>query len=172
MNYFGGIGMPVMADAIEVLRAARQSMKLFNALLHPVGEKHQLSNNELLVLGCLAADPQMNTSRDLADLLCWNKSRVSKSVDVLMRRGLVQGRQDPHDRRCIRLQGTPQAMDIVCEVWEVHQKLRARCLEGIPPDQQKIARQVAMQMLANARRLAGDLPQGGQEGGPCGQHER
>jgi DNA-binding MarR family transcriptional regulator len=61
-------------------------------------------------LGLIARAPM--TGRDLAAALQLSKQSASQLIDSLVTHGYAERREDPDDRRCVRLLPTPRGLDV------------------------------------------------------------
>ena len=61
-------------------------------------------------LGMVARAPM--TGRDLAAALGLSKQSASQLIDGLVMRAYAERREDPDDRRCLRLLPTPRGLDV------------------------------------------------------------
>ena len=123
--------------------------------LRPVEQAHGLTRNEIDVLLFLANNPGYDTARDIVELRALTKSHVCKSVDSLVRRGFLAGRQDGRDRRCVRLSILPAAGGAVGEARQAQQHFFQMLYRGIPPQECR-----AMERMLE--RLADNLKEGGE----------
>lgn len=83
---------------------------------------HDLKKVELQIISYLSmATDEDNTSSDIVRNLHMNKAMVSKTLDTLNKRGLVEFRTDAKDRRYVHYFTTDQAqpiLDSLSEAWE------------------------------------------------------
>lgn len=82
-----------------------------SAEFHAVVRKHGLSVNDWRILACLRdRDGQMATR--LARLALLEQSRLTRIVDQMAERGLVERRSDADDRRRVRVYLTTQGAEL------------------------------------------------------------
>jgi len=91
--------------------------------------------------------PQRMTA--LATLTLRDRTTVTRMIDRLARKGLVERRAQPGDRRAVTIAPTAQAQALQAPVMEVISPLIARAMEGIAPDDQARALDVLRRMSAN-----------------------
>jgi DNA-binding MarR family transcriptional regulator len=85
------------------------------------------------VLACLSdVDGLMVT--DLARLVLYQQSRLTKTVDGMERAGLVERRSDPSDRRRTRVFVTKKGLRVVAPLIEAAKTHEASVLSGLPAD--------------------------------------
>lgn len=102
-----------MRNITTVLLAARQLKHLYDRLLAEAPGAGDFTRNELDVLLFLANHPGLDTARDISELRGLTKSHVCKSVESLVERGFLAGRQDRQDRRLVHLSLLPPAQPVV-----------------------------------------------------------
>lgn len=91
----------------------------------------------------------------LAHELAVTPSTASRLCDRLVRKRLVRRREDPRDRRAVRLALTPEGRALVDAVTERRRTEIADLLEGIPHESQRSMVQ-ALRQLGEA---AGEVPE-------------
>lgn len=79
-------------------RAARRLARRFDRAFQPVG----LTNQQFSMMMALNA-PERPTIGGLADFLAMDRTTVTAAVRALERRGLVEARSDPADKRIRRI---------------------------------------------------------------------
>jgi DNA-binding MarR family transcriptional regulator len=75
-----------------------------------------LSMTQLKLLHVLVECQTEVSVKELAESLSMSLPNASRTVDGLLQRGLVERREDEHDRRVKRLQATDQARDLIDRV--------------------------------------------------------
>jgi DNA-binding MarR family transcriptional regulator len=107
------------ADAwIGLLETQRKLTRALEALLE---QRHGIGLSELEVLGRLAAaDDRVMRVSALAEATGLSVSRVSRVIDALERRDLVQRRACPGDGRAINAQLTPAGLELARAAQEAH----------------------------------------------------
>ena len=90
-----------------------RAQKGYGRLLEPICRKWELTRNELDVLLFLANNPGYDRAVDIVIHRGLSKSHVSLSVSNLEKRGLLQRREDPEDRRTVHLSLIGSAPEIV-----------------------------------------------------------
>lgn len=89
-----------------------------------------LSKPEADVLLFLFNNPQRNAARDVAACRGFSKTYVSKALEQLTARGLVQATSDPRDRRVQLLRLTPEAEPQARQLREAQTAFFRRMLRG------------------------------------------
>ena len=75
----------------------------------------RITNANRWVIGFLAEHEQRGKDvyqRDLEETFCVTRSTVSKVLDLMVQKGLVERQAVPHDARLKKLKLTPKALDL------------------------------------------------------------
>ena len=136
---------------LAVLRAARALRHAFNVRLRQIG----LSTTEASMISFLAEHGSLS-QRELAELLQITPAPCGVAIDGLVKRGLVERRADPADRRVWRIVLTEAAVPVVQDFERVDAELRADLRAGLArADRRQLARLLAV-LERNAMIAAGD----------------
>ena len=88
------------SDSLAVINACYTLTDQYRAILQELGKKHQLTENEMLVLVHLASNPTACTQKKLqATNLHLSVSSICRTVESLRRKGYLTTRIDEADRR-------------------------------------------------------------------------
>lgn len=150
--------LPDMEESLDqVMMRVRRSVRL---ALRQAGAQEGLSQNEIEVLLLLYVG-RWDTARDISRARGLPRSLVSKSVDQLLKRGYIETRQDPQDRRVARLRLLPPAQAAVERLNQAKGVFFSRLCQGITPEEAAAFRSLVDKMMQN---LDGLLPEGEPEG--------
>lgn len=150
--------LPDMEESLaQVMMRVRRSVRL---ALRQAGAQEGLSQNEIEVLLLLYVG-RWDTARDISRARGLPRSLVSKSVDQLLKRGYIETRQDPQDRRVARLRLLPPAQAAVEHLNQAKGVFFSRLCQGITPEEAAAFRSLVDKMMQN---LDGLLPEGEPEG--------
>ena len=144
--------LPDMEESLaQVMMRVRRSVRL---ALRQAGAQEGLSQNEIEVLLLLYVG-RWDTARDISRARGLPRSLVSKSVDQLLKRGYIETRQDPQDRRVARLRLLPPAQAAVERLNQAKGVFFSRLCQGITPEEAAAFRSLVDKMMQN---LDGLLP--------------
>ena len=150
--------LPDMEESLaQVMMRVRRSVRM---ALRQAGAQEGLSQNEIEVLLLLYVG-RWDTARDISRARGLPRSLVSKSVDQLLKRGYIETRQDPQDRRVARLRLLPPAQAAVERLNQAKGVFFSRLCQGITPEEAAAFRSLVDKMMQN---LDGLLPEGEPEG--------
>lgn len=131
-----------MTSAMVLIR------KKFRSCIRESIQGCDLSQNELEVLLYLSTHPE-NTAKDLSSCRGVSRSLVSKSVDMLMKRGYIRVEQDQQDRRKIRLFLEPKADGLVQKMQTAKQNFIRQVFEGISSQEMAGLTVILQKMMDN-----------------------
>lgn len=92
------------------------------------------SPNEISILLFLANNPSIDTNGQLCTCLGVSKALVCRSVDALLRKGMIITVLDEHDKRVQHLKLTDCALPVVEQVKEIKCRIDREILQGIPQE--------------------------------------
>lgn len=97
--------------------------------------QEKFSPNEMSVLILLSNNKTINTASHLKVILGVSKGLVSRSVEALAEKGLVDCRQDERDRRIQRIYLTERAQPLVVRMKSEIEKINEAFLDGISQEE-------------------------------------
>ena len=123
--------------------------KAYDRALEPVYESWGLSRNELDTLLFLGNNPGLDRAADIVKFRGLAKSHVSLAVTTLERRGLLERREDPGDRRNVRLKLTEVGVQAAREGKLAQKAFFSRAFEGLSQEDFDRWRAIAGRVLGN-----------------------
>ncbi len=114
-----------------IYRTAMRLRQEFGARLRPV----DLTPEQFAVLACLWEDDGL-PQRALAERLCKDKPNVTRILDRLQEKGLIERAPDPQDRRAYRVRLTAPGRAIQEPVVDIASALRRQAYRGLSPSEQ------------------------------------
>lgn len=131
-----------------------KSSKLYNHCFDEIQREYGLTANERDVLLFLYNNQGCNTAADIVKYRSISKSLVSKSVESLTGRGLLQSRQGTGDRRQTHLHITPEAREIATELAQAQRQFFEMLGEDIAEEEWNAFRAVIKKIKDNADRYS------------------
>jgi DNA-binding MarR family transcriptional regulator len=104
------------ALAEGLLNLWRQILTGSTRTLYAMLAEADLSMTQLKMLHVLVECEQRGSVKDLAETLSMSLPNASRTIDGLLQRGLVERREDEHDRRVKRVGATPAAHELIDRV--------------------------------------------------------
>lgn len=127
----------------------RRVIRLYDTMLKPVCQRWGLAPLEATIVSFLYNNPGRDTAADIVEYRMLSKGNVSTAVESLMRKGLLQRRQDQGDRRRIHLSLTPRAKPITQEVEAVREAFRRQLFRGFTQQEQELFAQFQQRLAEN-----------------------
>src|SRR5262249_29724822 len=109
---------------------------------------HGMTRAQWQILGWVNRKPGLSQS-ELAEIIDVEPITVARLVDRLERRGVIERRADPHDRRIWRLHNLPPAQPLLDEIRALRDELLRRFEDDIGSD----AREALVDTLLKVRAL-------------------
>lgn len=124
-----------MEPVSQVLTSIRQTMKLYDRCLDKVRQQYGLSKLEAIIISFLHSDPGHDTVGAIADMRMLSKGNVSRGVDSLVERGVLERVSDSADRRWVHLRLKPEAEPIARDLAAASVAFRQLVFEGFTPEE-------------------------------------
>ena len=103
-----------MKPTVEsILRSLNQIRKVYAAKVQKQMREEHLSLNEISILILLANNPHITTAAQLCVVLGVSKGLISRSVERLVSRGILNAAQDEKDHRIVHLTISAQANELI-----------------------------------------------------------
>ncbi len=102
-----------MNNSTKILTSGQQMKRLYEKQFEEICGRYQITQNEADIIAFLANNPDFDTARDIVEMRMIAKSYISKSVENLIKKGILVRISDKEDRRIIHLQLTDKAIPII-----------------------------------------------------------
>jgi DNA-binding MarR family transcriptional regulator len=126
---------PPAAVAAALLDLWRQVLSGSTRPLYALLAEADLSMTQLKLLHVLVECEREVSVKEIAEQLSMSLPNASRTVDGLLQRGLVERREDEHDRRVKRVGPTPAARDLIDRVDTARLQGLEAWAEGLSPVQ-------------------------------------
>lgn len=141
-----------MEKTTELLMGFRSLLRLYDKMLKKVCREHDLSVIEADVVSFLQNNPGKDTAVDIVELRMLSKGAVSKAVESLIQKSLLERIPDREDRRRIHLKLKPEAADLTESIEDVRREFVDTVLEGFTKEELDTHRQFFDRIFENAQR--------------------
>ena len=141
-----------MKRTTELFTGFRSLFRLYDKLLKKVCMEHNLTVIEADIISFLQNNPEKDTAADIVELRMLSKGAVSKGVDSLIQKSLLERIPDREDRRRIHLKLKPEAADLTESIEDVRREFVDTVLEGFTKEELDTHRQFFDRIFENARR--------------------
>lgn len=100
----------------DVLRLSNRIREYYGRQLKNKIPNYSFSPNEISILILLSNNPSIKTSTQLTIVLGVSKGLVSRSVDSLLRKGLIETYADPSDKRVSYIELSKNSVDVLDKI--------------------------------------------------------
>lgn len=126
----------------EYLRVSNQMRDYYAKKIKNEFTEYNFSPNEISILIVLKNNPSITTSTQLKVVLSVSKALVSRSVDALEKKGLVQVETDSNDKRISHIVLTKKSSPIIGLIDEKIQLFNENLFKDIDEKEMKIFKDV------------------------------
>ena len=137
-----------MYNLFDTLMVLHKYKKLYEKRCQDIMKRYDLRIADIDVLYFVAHSQGKNLAKDIVDN-GMSKANVSKSVEHLHQKALVELCEDKEDRRCVHIQPTEKAMEIILEVRNIRKEMGESLSEGIMEEDKKAVARVMQQLSEN-----------------------
>lgn len=130
-------------DMRRTISVGLKSEKMRSAVLWELGEKYNLTQNEIEVLIFLHNNPELNTSKDIVKYRWTSKSLVCKSVRSLLDNEYLDPAADYDDGRIMRLNMTEKSKEIAKALAEAEKKFYDFIFSEITDKEMAVVRELS-----------------------------
>ena len=124
-----------MKQNTETWMGIRGVIKLYEKMLKRVCTEHHLTVIEADVISFLQNNPEKDTAADIVELRMLSKGAVSKAVESLIQKSLLDRRPDQQDRRRIHLILRPEGGPVTESIESVQEEFWDMVLEGFTEEE-------------------------------------
>ena len=136
----------------ELWMGLRSLLRLYDKMLKRVCAAHDLTVIEADVVSFLQNNPGKDTAADIVELRMLSKGAVSKAVESLIQKDLLEREPDTKDRRKIHLKLRPQAKPVTKSIDEVRTEFLDTVLNGFTEEELEIHTQFFQKLFDNTRK--------------------
>ena len=141
-----------MKQNTETWMRIRGVIKLYEKMLKRVCTEHHLTVIEADVISFLQNNPEKDTAADIVELRMLSKGAVSKAVESLIQKSLLDRRPDQQDRRRIHLILRPEAGPVTESINEVKEEFVGTILAGFTKEELEIHDRFFTRLFDNTKR--------------------
>ena len=141
-----------MRKTTEVFMGLRSLFRLYDKMLKRVCTEHELTVVEADIISFLQNNPEKDTAADIVELRGLSKGAVSKAVECLIQKSLLERIPDTADRRKIHLKIMPAAGPVTESINEVREEFVDTVLEGFTKEELVMQNQFLGRLFENTKR--------------------
>ena len=143
-----------MNTLFDMLTVVYKYKKLDERRCQRIVREYDLRVADIDILYYVAHSGPKNLSKDIVDM-GMSKANVSKSVEHLRKKGLVELTEDKEDRRCVHIELTSEAHTVIKEAVKIRRELGQCLLKGVGEADREAVFRVLRQINENmAQELA------------------
>ena len=135
-------------DAYDLITSGLQLRKLLAKRVEPIMEEYGLRPVELDILEFITKE-NIDTAKEIIHRIHLSKSHISKSLEHLLEKGLINMKEDEDDRRVMRITLTEASYKVIDKVNVAYEQCRQILTEGVSEEEVKVFRRVIRQMNDN-----------------------
>ena len=141
-----------MGRTTELFIGLRSLFRLYDKMLKRVCTEHALTLVEADIISFLRNNPEKDTAADIVELRMLSKGAVSKGVEALIQKSLLERIPDMEDRRRIHLKLRPLAEPVTESIDEVREEFLETILEGFTKEELEMQSQFLDRLFENTKR--------------------
>ena len=140
-----------MRKTTELFMGLRSLFRLYDKMLKKVCTEHDLTVIEADIISFLQNNPGKDTAADIVELRGLSKGAVSKAVECLIQKSLLERIPDMEDRRRIHLKLKTEAKPVITMINEVREDFYSVAFRGITEEELEIQARILRQMFDNTK---------------------
>lgn len=138
-----------MNDHFELLIMGQQFKKLYEKCYGHIMQTYGLKKIDIDVLYFLSHSGKQDTAKDIANLIYVSKAHVSKAIENLHQKALIDLIADPSDRRYVHIRISASGQQIVDEIKQIRAKTEKILFDGISPEDRELLLRLSYQIADN-----------------------
>lgn len=141
-----------MSASTELFMGIRSLFRLYDKMLKRVYTEYNLTVIETDVISFLQNNPEKDTAADIVELRMLSKGAVSKAVESLIQKSILERRPDTEDRRKIHLRLMPQARPVTDSIDQVREEFLTTILDGFTKEELEMHKQFYCRLFQNTKK--------------------
>ncbi len=141
-----------MNRSTEMWMGLRSLIRLYDKMLKRVCTEHDLTVIEADVISFLQNNPGKDTAADIVELRMLSKGAVSKAVESLIQKSLLERIPDTEDRRRIHLKLKQEAAPVTESIDEVREEFSDTVLDGFTKEELEAHTRFFQRLSDNTKR--------------------
>lgn len=141
-----------MQTTTELFMGMRSLFRLYDRMLKKVCTEHALTIVEADIISFLQNNPEKDTAADIVELRMLSKGAVSKAVESLIQKSLLERIPDTEDRRKIHLKLNLQVGPITESIEKVRAEFVNTVLEGFTKEELEVYRDFSDRLFDNIKK--------------------
>lgn len=135
----------------------RKAKKLYRKFLESENKKYNLSQNEIEIIMYIKRKPKKNTAKDIVEYLGVSKGMISRSIDILIGKEILEIEKDKVDKRIVRLKINKKSSKLIVDLEKSSNKFFENLIAGVSNEKVDIFTEVLADMIKNLEILENDM---------------
>lgn len=124
-----------MQKTTEIWMGIQRTSQMYESMMNEVCKVHHLTGAEADVLAFLFHNPGKDTAADITQLRRLSKATVSKAVESLIKKSLIERNPDQKDRRKIHLKLLRASRSVIADILQVQKEFWQRVFSGFSQEE-------------------------------------
>lgn len=135
----------------------RKAKKLYKKFLENDMKKYGLSQNEIEIIMYLKRNPKENMAKDIVEYLGISKGMISRSIDFLINKEIVEIEKDKIDKRVGRIKISKKSTNLIEDLERSSNRFFKNLIAGVSNEKIDIFTEVLSDMINNLEILEEDI---------------
>lgn len=134
-----------------------KAKKLYKNCVEKDLKKYNLAHNEIEIINYLSRNLEKNTAKDLVEYLGLSKGMISRTIDQLITKEILEFEKDEQDKRIFRLKISDNSRKLINDLKRSREKFLKELTKDIEKDKLEIFTEVLEEIVDNLKYLEQDI---------------
>ncbi|MGL4741989.1 MAG: MarR family winged helix-turn-helix transcriptional regulator [Sarcina sp.] len=140
-------------DGIKYIIYFRKAKKLYKSYVEKELKEFRLSQIEIEIIAYLNRYSKNNTAKEIVEYLSLSKGMISRTLDSLIAKEIIELQKDKVDKRVLRLKLTDKSEELVRKLEVSNKKFFEGLISNIGEEKLDIFTEVLEDMIENLKDL-------------------
>lgn len=140
-------------DGIKYIIYFRKAKKLYKSYVEKELKEFGLSQIEIEIIAYLNRYSKNNTAKEIVEYLSLSKGMISRTLDSLIAKEIIELQKDKVDKRVLRLKLTDKSKELVSKLEISNKKFFEGLINNISEEKLDIFTEVLEDMIENLKDL-------------------
>lgn len=136
-------------EGTKYIVSFRKAKKLYKRYIEHDLEKYSLSKNEIEIIMYLNRKSKKNTAKDIAKYLDVSKGMISRTLESLLSKGILDTEKDKSDKRILRLKLSDSSEELTKDLEKSSYAFFEGIVDGISEERLDVFASVLEDMIDN-----------------------
>lgn len=138
-----------MNDKFELLIMGQQFKRLYEKCYDQLMNEYDLKKIDIDVLYFLSHSGEYDTAKDISNFIYVSKAHVSKSIESLHTKHLIELVPDPSDRRYVHIKITKQGQLVANRIALIKEKVNSILFRGVSAEEKRLMIELTNKIVCN-----------------------